>query len=71
MSAAEGIETALDSLALESGGAGGGVKGIVQVLAPDGLGGIAVGEAMRRLSETHPGVRLEVVVGRPEVSRNE
>lgn len=61
VSAAEGIETALDSLALESGGAGGGVKGLVRVLAPDGLGGIAVGEAMRRLSETHPGVRLEMI----------
>lgn len=89
VSAGEDIELALGSLALDSGGVGGSVRGVVRVLVPEGFGGVVVGAAIRRLSETHPGVRLEminaarrartnlvgidfeVVVGRPEVSRNE
>lgn len=89
LAAAEDIEVALGSLSPSATGVGGAVRGVVRVLAPEAFGGVALGEAMRRLSRTHPGVRLEminaarrartnlvgidfeVVVGRPEVSRNE
>lgn len=89
VSAAEDIELALGSLSLDSGGTGGSVRGRVRVLVPEGFGGVVMGEAMRRLNGTHPGIRLEminaarrartnlvgidfeVVVGQPEVSRNE
>lgn len=89
VSAGEDIELALGSLSLDSGGVGNSVRGVVRVLVPEGFGGVVIGEAMRRLNDTHPGVRLEminaarrarsnlvgidfeVVVGEPEVSRNE
>lgn len=89
VSAGEDIELALGALSLDSGGVGGSVRGVVRVLVPESFGGVVIGETMRRLGGTHPGVRLEminaarrarsnlvgidfeVVVGRPEVSRNE
>ncbi|ROZ64281.1 LysR family transcriptional regulator [Kocuria soli] len=89
IAAAEDIEHTLGSLTSGVGGQGGSVRGVVRALVPEGFGGLVIGEAMRRLGETHPLVRLEminaarraranlvgidfeVVVGRPEVSRNE
>lgn len=61
VAAAEDIEAALGALSPSSTEVGGSLRGVVRVLAPEAFGGVVLGEAMRRLSPTHPGVRLEMI----------